>query len=82
MLLVFGLYATVDSVKCSCKTATLRFNMYNCMDQDSIGIFAHFFPNSAQARQYMWWNWTEDHNWGGLHRLVVVVLAAVVYGGN
>lgn len=60
----FGVYVTVDSVDCVCMQATMRFWMYNSMDRDSFGRFAHYFPSSAMARQYMWWNWTEDYNWG------------------
>jgi len=60
----FNLYATVDNVDCNCKTATLRFSMYNQMSRQSFGRFAKYFPFAGQASQHMWWNWTEKYNWG------------------
>lgn len=63
----FGIYATVDSIDCANETAELNVWMYNAMDQESFGKYADHpvFSMSGMERQYMWWNWSESHSWGG-----------------
>jgi|GEM_PF-6115761 len=60
----FGIYITANDVDCTNKRCRLQVWMYNAMDQASFGRFASYFPLSGMARQYMWWNWVEEHNWG------------------
>jgi hypothetical protein len=62
----FGIYVTYDEIDCCAKTATLSVWMYNAMDRQSFGRFANMwvFRNAGQARQYMWWHWSEEHSWG------------------
>ncbi|MFH2066548.1 MAG: hypothetical protein ABIK15_15215 [Pseudomonadota bacterium] len=61
----FGIYVTVGKIDCCKKTAEIEIWMYNAMDRESFGRFADhwYFRNSGQARQYMWWNWTEKNDW-------------------
>jgi len=60
----FYLFITADEIDCTQRTSRLQVWMYNCMDQDSFGRFVEDFPESGMATQHMWWNWTEEHNWG------------------
>jgi hypothetical protein len=62
----FNIYATVDSVDCAARSATMNVWMFNCMSQKSFGKFASnpVFAASKMEKQYMWWNWKEVHNWG------------------
>ena len=62
----FGIYATVDTIDCAAKTATMKVWMYNAMDQGSFGSYASHpaFALSGMERQYMWWNWKENLSWG------------------
>jgi hypothetical protein len=54
----FTVYATLDN------PSTMKFWMFNLMSKKSFGSFASFFPNAAQANQWMWWNWTETVSFG------------------
>jgi len=62
----FGIYATVDTIDCTAKSARINIWMYNAMDRESFGRFADHpaFSLSGMERQYMWWNWKENHRWG------------------
>jgi hypothetical protein len=61
----FTIYATLDSVDCAAKNATVNFWMYNSMSKRSFGRFASHpaFSLSRMATQYMWWNWIESVEW-------------------
>ena len=61
------LRVSLDKIDCECKTATLRFTLYNPMERSSFGEdLSKEFPFSLakHASQHMWWTWTEDHSWG------------------
>ncbi len=62
----FGIYATVNSIDCAAKTASMKIWMYNSMDRDSFGRFADhpLFALSGMERQVMWWSWSEPCSWG------------------
>jgi hypothetical protein len=59
----FGIYVTAEDIDCAHRQCRLRVWMYNAMDRTSFGRYARYFPGSGMARQYMWWNWEEEHNW-------------------
>jgi len=61
----FSIYATVDAIDCTARTATINFWMYNSMSQRSFGRFASHpvFALSGMETQFMWWNWVEDISW-------------------
>jgi hypothetical protein len=62
----FNIYVTADSVDCAAKTAKMNVWMFNAMSKKSFGRFASHpaFSMSKMEKQYMWWNWSEAHNWG------------------
>lgn len=62
----FNIYATVDSVDCTGKTAKMNIWMFNAMSKKSFGRFASHpaFALCKMEKQYMWWNWAESYNWG------------------
>ncbi|RLG26127.1 hypothetical protein DRN85_03865 [Methanosarcinales archaeon] len=60
----FGIYVTANNIDCAHSRCRLQIWMYNAMDRTSFGRYARYFPGSGMARQYMWWNWVEEHNWG------------------
>jgi hypothetical protein len=62
----FGIFATVDRIDCTAKTAELNIWMYNSMDKDSLGYSAEHpaFQLSGMERQVLWWNWKVPHSWG------------------
>lgn len=61
----FSIYATVDAIDCSARTATVNYWMYNSMSKKSFGRFANnpVFALSGMETQYMWWNWVEEISW-------------------
>lgn len=63
----FGIYVTVSDVDCCKRTATMHVWMYNAMDSKSFSLLPWMYfrvvHGSKQARQYMWWNWSEKLTW-------------------
>jgi len=60
----FTLCVTVDKVDCCAKKAKLKIWIYNPMTKQSFGVGNNLYPFGDKENQYMWWNWTEDYNFG------------------